>query len=90
MTCRELQRKTALQVGYGQIRLRREGDYAIVSVMIAEEYEVDVIKELYDGCFNHTVYPSGIMDAAVEAGRSRFMNALEGLRVELPNAQTNL
>jgi hypothetical protein len=47
--------------GYGPIQLLRVGDYATVRVEISGEW-VEVIRELVDNNFDHTVYPSGIVE----------------------------
>lgn len=44
---------------YGQIRLRRDGDYSVVSILIGGQ-EIDIIRELFDSNFDHLITPDGI------------------------------
>ena len=59
----EAQRK----YGYGAIRLRREGNYALVEVEAGPQNFVTVIREHYDGNFCHVVEPVGIAET-IERG----------------------
>ena len=47
--------------GYGSIRLRRDGDFAVVEVECEGEI-YEVIREYLDGQFCHTVEPLGILE----------------------------
>jgi hypothetical protein len=49
------------QIGYGLIRLVREGNWAIVYIMY-QGREIPIIRELYDNYFDHTITPMGIKD----------------------------
>ena len=61
------QRSAQLLTGYGAIRLRREGDWAIVEVEYEKKW-IEVIRELYDSNFSHIVEPLGIEEAMLKKG----------------------
>jgi hypothetical protein len=53
------QAHAAAKYGYGAIRLRRKGDYALVEIERKGAF-VEVIREHIDGNFCHIVEPVGI------------------------------
>jgi hypothetical protein len=42
------------------IALRRLGDFAVVSVLLKDGRDIELIRERYDGNFSHIIEPSGI------------------------------
>jgi hypothetical protein len=61
----EAQARAARQTGYGAIRLRRKGDYALVEIEQDSKF-VTVIREHVEGNFCHIVEPLGIVSAIEE------------------------
>ena len=54
-------KKTQREIGYGDIWLRREGDYAVVEIEHKGQ-TVEVIRELYDSNFCHCISSLGIKE----------------------------
>lgn len=48
-------------IDYGQIRLRRDGMFTVVSILHDGE-EIDIIREVFDNNFDHVVTSDGIRE----------------------------
>jgi hypothetical protein len=52
------------------IYLKRSGDHAVVSLLLDDGREIEIIRELADNNFSHIVEPLGI-STAIEAARKQ-------------------
>ncbi len=59
--------ETQKLIGYGDILLHRDGDYAVVSVFATNGRQVEIMRERLGGNFSHCVSPIGTKDCLDKA-----------------------